>query len=144
MDPVSLTASIIAILQLTSSLTNYVIDASNATTEQKRLAFEASNLSALLTTLRSRVEGARSNDPWLNQVKMLGSKNGPLDQFKNILETMVDKLQSARKMDQIKSALLWKFTKKEVENALARMERLKSLINCALTNDLMCVQLLRG
>ena len=38
-----------------------------------------------------------------------------------------------RGRDQIKSALTWKFTESEVENALKRMERLKSLINYALT-----------
>jgi hypothetical protein len=70
---------------------------------------------------------------------LLGIENGPLDQFKNVLEIMVNGLSSARKRDQIKSALLWKFTKKEVENALARIERLKSLISNALTNDLLCV-----
>jgi hypothetical protein len=141
MDPLSTTASIIAILELASTLTNYVIDASNANTDQKRLAVEASNLSSLLTTLRFRVEGTRSDDPWYNQVKLLGIKNGPLDQLKDIFETMVGQSSSSRNRDQIKSALLWKFTKKEVENVLGRMERLKSLINCALINDLMCVQL---
>ncbi|KAK5188647.1 hypothetical protein LTR92_011329 [Exophiala xenobiotica] len=50
---------------------------------------------------------------------------------------MVKELSTSRKRDQFKAALLWKFTKKEVEDALARIERLKLLINCALTNDLM-------
>jgi hypothetical protein len=143
MDPLSLTASIVAVLQLTSTLTSYINEARNATVEQAKVAVEASNLYGLLTKLRFRVEDARSDDPWFNQVKLLGTENGPLDQFKDILETMVKRLSSSRKRDQIRSALLWKFTKKEVENALARMERLKSFINCALTNDLMCAQLLR-
>jgi hypothetical protein len=141
MDPLSTTASIVAILELASTLTNYVIDASNASTEQKRLAVEASNLSSLLTTLRFRVEGTPTDDPCYNQVKLLGIKSGPLDQLKDILETMVGQSSSSRNRDQIRSALLWKFTKKEVENVLGRMERLKALINCALINDLMCVQL---
>ena len=141
MDPLSLTASIIAILQLTSTLTSYINEARNATAEQEKVAVEASNLYSLLTTLRFRVEGARSEDPWFNQVKLLGIKNGPLDQFKNVLETMANGLSSSRKRDQIKSALLWQFTKTDVENALARIERLKSLITYALIDDLMCVQL---
>ncbi|KIW90080.1 uncharacterized protein Z519_09511 [Cladophialophora bantiana CBS 173.52] len=52
---------------------------------------------------------------------------------------MVDKLPSPGKSQQLKSALWWKFTKKEVEDVLARMERLKSLINCALMNDLIAL-----
>jgi hypothetical protein len=139
MDPISLTASIIGVLQLTSALTSYINDARNTTAEQAKVAVEAGNLHGLLTTLRFRVEEARSDDPWFDQVKLLGIENGPLDQLKDILKIMLNELPLSRKRDQIKSALLWKFTKKEVENALARMERLKSLINCALTNDLMYV-----
>ncbi|KAK4936029.1 hypothetical protein LTR10_023024 [Elasticomyces elasticus] len=139
MDPLSMTASIIAVLQLTSSFASYINEARNATSEQKKLAVEASNIYCLLTNLRFQVEEARSHDPWFNQVKLLGVPNGPLDQFKGVLEFMVEQLSTSRKRVQVKSALLWKFTKKEVKDALARMERLKTLISCALTNDLMAL-----
>jgi hypothetical protein len=136
MDPLSMTASIIAVLQLTSTLTSYINNVRKATAEQAKMAVEASNLFSLLTSMRFRVEGARSDDPWFNQVKMLGTENGPLDQLKDTLETMVETISSSRKRDQIKSALMWKLTKSQVEDALMRMERLKSLITCALANDL--------
>ena len=61
----------------------------------------------------------------------------PLDQFRDILEKMVGRISSARKRGQIKSVLTWTFTKPEVDTALERIERLKSLINCALSNDLL-------
>ncbi len=67
---------------------------------------------------------------------MLGTQHGPLDRFKGVLEMILGQISSSRKRDQIKSALTWNFTKSEVENALKRMERLKSLINYALTGDL--------
>jgi len=137
MDPLSMTASIIAILQLTLSLTGYLNDVRNATPEQAKVAVEASNFYSLLTSLRFRVEASRSDDPWFNQVKMLGTKRGPLDQLKDTLETMVGKISSSRKRDQIKSALMWKFIKSEVEDALKRMERLKSLITYALIGDVL-------
>jgi hypothetical protein len=101
------------------------------------VAVEASNLYGLLTSLLFRVEEARSDDPWFNQVKLLGIQNGPLDQFKDILEKMVEQISSLRKRDRIKSALTWKFTKSEVENALKRIERLKSLIQCALSGNVL-------
>ena len=132
-----MTASIIAILQLTTALTGYFNDVRNATSEQAKVAVEAGNLCGLLTSLRFRVEAARSEDPWFQQVKMLGFKQGPLDQLKDTLENMVEKTSSARKRDQVISAMIWKFKKSEVEDALKRMERLKTLITCALTNDLM-------
>lgn len=132
-----MTASIVTILQLTTTLTGYINDVRHATAEQAKVAVEASNLCGLLTSLRFRVEAVRSDDPWLNQVRMLGIHDGPLDQLKDVLERMVGQISSSRKRDQIKSALMWKFTKSEVENALKRMERLKSFINCALTGDLL-------
>jgi hypothetical protein len=137
MDPLSMTASIIAILQLTSTLTNYINNVRKATAEQAKVAVEASNLFSLLTSMRFRVEGTRSDDPWFNQVKMLGTYNGPLDQLRETLEEMVETISSSRKRDQIKSALMWKFTKSQVDEMLQRMERLKSLITCALANDLL-------
>lgn len=130
-------ASIIAVLQLASTLTGYFNDVRNATAEQAKVAVETSNLLGLLTSMRFRVEAARSDDPWFNQVKLLGIKNGPLDQLRDTLEKIVEKTSSSRKRDKLQSAILWKFTKSEVDDALNRMERLKSLITCALTNDLL-------
>ena len=132
-----MTASIVAVLQLTTALTGYINDVRHATAEQAKVAVEASNLHSLLTNLRFRVESVPSDDPWFNQVRMLGVHDGPLDQFKDVLERMVGRISSLRKRDQIKSALMWKFTKSEVENFLKRIERLKSFINCALTGDLL-------
>ena len=132
-----MTASIITILQLTTTLTGYITDVRNATAEQAKVAVETSSLYSLLTSLRFRVEGARSDEPWFNQTKMLGIHDGPLDQYKDVLESMKGQILSSRKRDQIKSGLTWKFTKAKVESALKRIERLKSLINCALTGDLL-------
>ena len=137
MDPVSMTASIIAVLQLTTTLTSYINDVKKATSDQAKVAIEASNLFGLLTSLRFRVETARSDDPWFQQVRMLGIHDGPLDQFKDILNRMVENVSASRKRDQIKSALMWKFTKSEIDDALIKMERLKSCINCALVGDLL-------
>lgn len=137
MDPLSMTASIIAILQLTTTLTSYINDVRHATKEQAKVVVEATNLYGLLTSLRFRIEEARSDDSWFNQVRLLGTRDGPLDQFKDTLERMVRQISSSRKRDQVKSALTWKFTKSEVEDALKRIERLKSLVNCALTEDVL-------
>lgn len=137
MDPLSMTASIVAVLHLTTTLTGYINDVRHSTVEQTKVAVEASNLYSLLTRLRFRVEAIRPDDPWLNQVRMLGIHEGPLDQFKDVLERMIGQISSSRKRDQIKSALMWKFTKSEVDDALKRMERLKSSINFVLTEDLL-------
>jgi hypothetical protein len=84
MDPLSMTVSILAVLQLTSTLTSYMNEARNATAEQQKVAVEADNLYSLLNNLSFQVEEARFNDPWFNQVKLLGVPNGPLDWFKGV------------------------------------------------------------
>ena len=56
MDPLSMTASIIAVLRPTSTLAAYLNDVRNASAEQKTITIEASNLYGLLTSLRFRVE----------------------------------------------------------------------------------------
>ncbi|KAK5354318.1 hypothetical protein LTS03_011909, partial [Exophiala xenobiotica] len=108
-----------------------------ASREQAKIAVEAGNLYSLLIKLHFRVEAARSDAARFRQVKLLGVENGPLDRFKSILEKMVGHILTMRKRDQIESALTWTLTKPEVDDALGRMERLKSLINYALTNDLL-------
>ncbi len=108
-----------------------------ASREQAKIAVEAGNLYSFLINLRFRIEAARSDAARVRQVKLLGVENGPLDQFKSILEKIVGHISTMRKRDQIKSALTSTLTKLEVDDALGRMERLKSLINYALTNDLL-------
>lgn len=129
MDPLG---SVVAVLDLTVTLMKYVNDVRDAPKERAQLAREASNVYALLTSLRFRVEEAQSDDPWFKQIKMLAAENGALSQFKAILERLVKKLDSSSKFKD----LLWKFNKPDIEEALAKIERLKSLINLALANDL--------
>ena len=112
-------------------------DVRHATAEQAKVAIEASNLYSLLTSLRFRVEMAQAHDTWFKQVCLLGTHDGPLDQFKDILEKLTTQVSVSTKKSQIKSALKCKFTKSEIQDALNRMERLKSLINCALNSDLL-------
>ena len=105
MDPLSITASIVTVLQLTTTLATYFHGVRYATAEQAKVAVEATALCSLLTSLRYRVEAVHSDDLWFNEVRMLGIQNGPLDQFKDTLEKIVKQLSTSRKRDQIKSAL---------------------------------------
>jgi hypothetical protein len=137
MDPLSMTASIIAILQLTESVISYLNAIQNASVDQRNIAIEASSLYALLTTLRFRVEAARSNDSWYVQVRGLGKKNGPLDQFKSALESIAVIIQPTTGASKAIKVLKWKFDRAKVEEALAKMERLKTLVSLALQDDLL-------
>lgn len=75
----------------------------------------------------------------VSAVKMLGSLDGPSDQLRNAMQYIVDKIQPAlsQKRAQMKAALLWPFSNSEKKDVLARIERLKTFVSCALTGDLL-------
>lgn len=135
MDPLSITASIIAIVQLTGKLIDYLNDVKNAPKDREQCAIEASNLHNLLTKLRYHLEGGRSNEPWYAAVQALAVRNGPLDQYKHALEQLLLKVSSGSGIKKMGSTLLWKFEKEEVTSILSRVERLKTLVQIALEMD---------
>ena len=135
MDPLSVTASIVAILQLTTEVIKYLNDVKDAPKDRARFAIEASNLSNLLVSLRYRLEEGRSNEAWYKEVDSLGAQDGPLDQYKHALEKLQLKVLGGNGLAKIGNALVWKFGKEEVASILSRIERLKSLVQIALQMD---------
>ena len=135
MDPLSVTASIIAILQLTSEVIEYLTDVREASKDSARCAIEASNLYSLLVNLRFRLEESSSDEPWHTAVRALGVENGPLDQYRHALEQLQRKVITGDGLKKMGKILMWKFTKEEVASILARMERLKTLTQIALEMD---------
>lgn len=135
MDPLSVTAGIIAILQLSVKVLGYLNDVKDASSDRARCAIEAASLNSLLTTLRFRLEDGDSGVPWHASVQTLGAKDGPLDQFKQALEQLQAKMTGGGKMKKVGEALVWKFKKEEIASILGRMERLKTLVQVALQMD---------
>lgn len=135
MDPLSATASIIAILQLSSKVVGYLTDVKDASKERAKCAVEASNLHSLLLNLRFRLEEGSADTPWYTAVRALAVENGPLDQFKQALETLQTKMTDRGRLKKAGEALVWKFKKEEVGSILDRIERLKSLVEIALQMD---------
>ncbi|OBT38813.1 hypothetical protein VE00_10966 [Pseudogymnoascus sp. WSF 3629] len=137
MDPLSVTASIIAIVQLTSVIIGYLNDVKDASKDRARCAIEISNVSNLLVTLIYRLDEASPNDCWNTEVQALAAANGPIDQYRSALEQLQSNLTSTSSsgLKKIGCALTWKFSKDEVANILTRIERLKSLTQIALEMD---------
>lgn len=134
MDPLSVTASIIAIIQLSGKVIGYLDGVKSASKERATCAMEISNLYSLLVSLRYYLEDS-ANAEWNAAVRSLGIENGPLDQFKAGLETIQDRLTDGGRLKKAKDAFVWKFKKEEVNSFLDRMERLKTLVEIALHRD---------
>lgn len=135
MDPLSTTASIIAILQLSNKVLGYLNDVKDASKDRAKCAIEASNLHSLLLNLRFRLEEGSADKPWYTAVRAFAVENGPLDQFKQALELLQTKTTEGGRLKKTSEALVWKFKKEEIASILGRMERLKSLVEIALQMD---------
>ena len=135
MDPLSVTTSVIAVLQRTGEVIGYLNDVKDAPNECQQCAIEASNLQNLLINLRYRLEQGRTGDPWFTAVRSLNVENGHLDQYKQALEQLQSRVDVGNGAQKIKRRLVWKFSKAEVAGILARMERLKILVSIALEMD---------
>lgn len=135
MDPLSVTASIVAILQLTHDVTRYLSDVVNAPKQCQQCVEEASGLLGPLTSLKYRAEKANDDDVWYEQLRLLNVEGGPLKQYEQALKLLQSRTQVEDGMQKIKRRLLWTFTKDEVTSILSRIERLKSLVSVALEMD---------
>jgi hypothetical protein len=63
MDPLSVTASVIAVLQLTNEVIQYLNDVKDAPKDCQQCVIEASNLLTSLISLRYRAEQVQIGDP---------------------------------------------------------------------------------
>jgi hypothetical protein len=135
MDPLSVTASIIAILQLSGKVLTYLNDVKDASQDRARCAIEASNLHSLLFNLRFHLEKGVLDQSWYTAVRALAVENGPLDQFKDALEMLQAKITDRGRLGKVGKALTWNFKKEEMAYIFTRIERLKSLVDLALNTD---------
>jgi hypothetical protein len=135
MDGLSTASSIIAVLQITAEVIGYLNNVKNAPKECQQCTIEASNLQSLLINLRYRLEQGHASDPWFTAVRALNIENGPLEQYKQALEQLRSRVEIQDGLQNVKRRLLWKFSKEEVKSIMARIERLKSLVNIALEMD---------
>ena len=135
MDPLSITASVIAIIQLTSSIIGYLSDVKDAPKECRQCNREALNLQSLLVNLRYHLDEDTANKRWYNAVRALADPDGPLEQYEQALKQLQSKIMTEDRPQRVRQMLCWRLNKAEVASILARMERLKSLVTIALEKD---------
>ncbi|KAF2452249.1 hypothetical protein BDY21DRAFT_259478, partial [Lineolata rhizophorae] len=142
MDPLSATACIITILQLSSKVFGYLNNVKDASKERAKCAVEVSNLQTLLLKLRFHLEEGSADTPWYTAISDLAIENGPLNQFKQALETLRNNMTDGRRLKKTGEALVWKFKKEEIASILDRIERLKTLVEIALQMDHLATSLM--
>lgn len=140
MDPITAIGAGASVLQLIAQAgkaIQYLNDVKNAPRERFRLTQELNSLCGILIELESRVDEAKTSgdDKWLRGLQSLTVKFGPIQQLGVALELIVEKVKPGSKIKKVGKALIWPFTKKEIEEILKQVERQKSTINFALQGD---------
>jgi len=129
-DPLSITTGILAILQLSGIVTKYLKDIKESSADRRRLCDEIRSSVCLLEMLKDRIEDAEDGPIWFHSVASLNTLRGPLDQFKQALESLVSKLAPNTRFRK----MTWPFDKIEIDATLNAIERCKSYFSLALQN----------
>ena len=138
MDPLSISASISTVLQLTGTVIQYLNLVKGAPEDRQRLLLELCNVSSILYILEDQASQAQQGDAWSSTLLSLNGPNGPIKQFKTALERLEVKLRPVEGLRKVFKAIAWPFQKEEIIEILNVIERQKTLFNLARQNDHMC------
>ena len=135
MDPLSVSASIVTLLQLTSTVIKYLSNVRSGPKELQKLRLEVSSVLSILFVLQDQADEAKQDDLFPSTLDSLNVPNGSLEQFRAVLERLASKLAPAKGWRQIGAAFTWPFEKEEIREILNTIERHKVLFILAQQND---------
>ncbi|KPI38988.1 Ankyrin-3 [Cyphellophora attinorum] len=138
MDPLvmPIITGILKVLDVFMKAGSSVKDIKHAKADHARLSSEASQLYGLLLDLQYRVEATSVDDSCLNKFKLLAQENGPIQQMQNSLEEILKQLPGPGKGERFIAKVMWPWNKKDADEVLQRIERVKSIVHCAILGDL--------
>ena len=135
-DPLSIASGIVAVLQLASSVVQYLNAVKDASDDRHRLIAEIGSITGFLYLLKDSVDSSQQAIAPSNTLRSLCIPGGPLDLFRDALNELISKLWPAcGGLRKAGKALLWPFQKSEVNSILYRIERQKTMFGLALQND---------
>jgi hypothetical protein len=131
-DPLSITASIIAVVQVSAIVLKSLGDLKDTPRDLRRLRTEIDNLQSILLPALERLKRAKEEKLTIEQ---LLSAQGPLEEFRVLLEHLKKKLAPAAGLNKARRAVTWQFQKGEIKDILSTIERQKSLFALALQTE---------
>ena len=133
MDPLSVSASLVAIFQVAATATRYLKDVKGGGEDRTQLREEIRGTVCLLEILNDRVEDAgSSSERDLVSIRSLGIPGGPLKQLRSALDEPVRKLTPIGRLKQFTQVLIWPLSKADVKAILTTIERQKTLFGLAM------------
>ncbi|KAK4696729.1 hypothetical protein P7C71_g1230, partial [Lecanoromycetidae sp. Uapishka_2] len=135
-DPLSVTASIIAVLQAAQAVTQYLRSLKGGSSDRIRLLDEIRSTAAVLETLKDYSESEDTKEEWEASFRSLNVKNGPLEQLQGMFQLLRAKLDVGDgKLRHVVHAMQWPFDKKDVLEYMSAIDRQKTLLTLARQND---------
>ena len=136
MDPLSISGSIVALFQVTGSILSFLSSVRNASLEQNKLRDEVIIVIGLLKMMEMRLDAMKADDEGCLTIRVL-AESGVLDRCKESLQELIGKTDNGTVsgLEKFGRKFTWHFDKPEVNKTLISLERLKSLLNLALMND---------
>ena len=143
MDPLSITAGVVAVLQATNAVISLCYDfraaIKNSPWGLTRIIHEVKDLRNVLETMEQLSNGS-GESPSLRM--LIDPKYSPLTSCLHELSTLEQKIgrasdvtRGSTKRNALSKAIFWKLSENEVKECLARIERCKSTLNVAITAD---------
>jgi hypothetical protein len=129
MDPLSIT---VALLQLTSTLLQYLNNVKDVPQDRARCAIEASNLYNLLMMLRYRAERISVQRTVVQFPQFSQHTSRPSVPISESTGKELEKLAPSSTTGKLRDSIRWSFGKGDVEELLLRIERLKTIVSIAL------------
>lgn len=140
-DPLSIAASIAALLDLSSKLLKYIKSTKHASNDARRLAAELCNTNEVLSMLRDLTQN-RSEEDLVLVEGTLQALAGMLTALERPLLRLTSRLDSGGPM-KWGATLIWPLHEREARDVLAVVERQKTSLGLALQNVQMHVPALR-
>ncbi len=135
MDPLSITASVSALIQLSSIVIGYLSDVKGGPKELQRLRLELCSVLPVLSILQDEAEQATTGGLWSSTLSSLDVPNGPIQQSREALERLESKLAPVGGWRKVGKAFTWPFERDEILAILSTVERQKLLFTLARQND---------
>jgi len=145
MDPLSLTASLIAVIetsgQIISCCYKYQSGVRHAAKDAKKISTEVTGLLGTLQRLLSIAQDEEERQTArLPTLQALAQPDGLLTECQTELTSLIAKVKPKTGWDKIQSSLVWPLQKGEVKEALDRIHRITNGLNLALTTENTWVQ----
>ena len=132
MDPLSLSTGIISLLSVCNTVTQYISNVKDAPEQRQKILNELLLMTGCLTILKANVD----NMELLPETFLsLCGEDGVLDQLKECLQTLWNRLQPGVGFKRFTRRVQWPFRKSEVDDLLRTMERYKTILVLVLQSD---------